>query len=206
MLSVYTRRFLGAIALAMGLVLVFWFIYNLFRPTAEFRRSFYGPWQLLAPIAFLIYGWKWIRFEGQGIEQTPGTLKFQELDDSVLRARARLDYFISQVEKNVNGAYVKFPLQTPQGLTEHIWAYVHSFRDGKFNVSLANQPKDHRVNVQVRRNVDAGDVEDWQILESDGRLRGAYSTIALFKLRERERKPLTPKMRKQRATLMDVDS
>lgn len=34
----------------------------------------------------------------------------------------------------------KFPLTTDAGVTEHIWAYVHHYADGIFNVSLANTP------------------------------------------------------------------
>ena len=39
-------------------------------------------------------------------------------------------------------------------------------------------------------------------MQSDGRIKGAYSTIALFLNREHEGKSLTPKTRKQKAQLV----
>jgi hypothetical protein len=50
-----------------------------------------------------------------------------------------LPTLIREVERGIDGAYVKFPMQTPQGLTEHIRGYVHFHKDGEFNVSLAKE-------------------------------------------------------------------
>lgn len=46
-------------------------------------------------------------------------------------------------------------------------------------------------------------IEDWQILQPDGNLKGAHSTIALFRNRQNQGKPLSPKMRKRKALLLD---
>ena len=110
---------------------------------------------------------------------------------------------VHRAEQNIDGAYIKFPLATVQGMTEHIWGYVHSFRDGRFNVSLANVPKDPKEPGEGRRDVSVEQIEDWQILQPDGKLKGAYSTIALFRNRQNQGKPLSPKMRKQKALLLD---
>jgi uncharacterized protein YegJ (DUF2314 family) len=204
MVRVVLRRILGLITFIMGVVLAAWFVYNQFHPTPEFQRSFRSVFQLALPAVFLIYGWRWLHYSGPGIEETPGTVAFPELTESVTQARNTLSYFIAQVEKNVDGAYVKFPLLTPGGITEHIWAYVHSYREGNFNVSLANVPKDPKEPAQGRRDIAKDQVEDWQILQSDGRIKGAFSTIALFRNRENTGKPLTPKMRKQKALFLDI--
>jgi uncharacterized protein YegJ (DUF2314 family) len=95
-------------------------------------------------------------------------------------------------------------MTTVEGMTEHIWAYVHSYHDEKFNVSLANVPRDPKEPAQGRRDVPIEEIEDWQIMQSNGRIKGAYSTIALFRDRKNNDKPLTPKMRKQRALLIDI--
>jgi uncharacterized protein YegJ (DUF2314 family) len=192
MIGVIWRKILGVVALLMGSAIIAWFAYNLFYPTREFQRSFRGGTALVLAIAFILVGWRWLHYEGAGIEDTPGTLICPELVESVAQAKATLPYFIQQVEKNVDGAYVKFPMKTVQGLTEHIWAYVHSYHERKFNVSLANAPKDPKESAQGRRDVPEEDVEDWQILQPDGRLKGAYSTIALFRNRQNNGKSLTP--------------
>ncbi len=201
---IWPKRVLGAVALFMGLVILGWFLFNLFHPTQEFRRSFFGIFQLAVPIAFVIYGWRWLRYEGAGVEDTPVDLQCPELVESVKQARQSLPYFIQQVQQNVEGAFVKFPINTPRGLIEHIWGYVHAYQDSKFYVSLANKPKDPQEPASGRREVRLEDVEDWQIMMPDGSIKGAYSLIALFKYRENRDKKLSPRMLKQRAQLLDA--
>jgi uncharacterized protein YegJ (DUF2314 family) len=201
---ILARRILGCIALAMGAALVAWFVYNQIHPTPEFQRSFRNPIQLVVPLVFLIVGWRWLRYQGPGIEETPPDLICPELDESVKQAQQTLQRFVQQVEKNVDGAFIKFPMKTKQGLTEHIWAYVHSYRDGIFNVSLVNKPIDPKEPAEGRRDVVVEQVEDWQIMQPDGCIQGAFSLIALFRYRENQGKKLSPKMKKQKAQLIDA--
>jgi uncharacterized protein YegJ (DUF2314 family) len=203
MFGIVWRKIFGVLALLIGSSTLAWFAYNQIYPTPEFQRNYFGLFQLAVPIAFLIVGWRWLRYEGAGIEETPGAFKCPELVDSVVRAKATLPYFIKQVEQNIDGAFVKFPMKTVQGITEHIWAYVHSFRDGRFNVTLANTPKDPKEPQRGRRDVPMEQIEDWQIVQPDSRIKGAYSMIALFQNRQNQGKSLTPKMRKQKAQLID---
>jgi len=197
---------LGALAMLIGVVLLAWFIYNQIWPTPEFNRSFRSVLQLGFPIVCLIYGWRWLRYDGEGIEEvTPRDLKCAELDQSVMVARQTMPYFLEQVDQNVDGAFIKFPLKTPQELTEHIWAYVHSFRDGHFNVSLANIPFDDQESVHGRRDIPTAGVEDWQINYPDGQIKGAHSVIALFRYYENRGNKLSPKMKKQKAQLIDAN-
>lgn len=199
------NRMLGSLALFMGITIIGWVVYNQFHPTEEFRRNNRSIVQLLGPIAMIYVGWKWLTDQGPGIEETPPDFDCDELRASVGRARANMHWFLDQVERNVDGAFIKFPIETPNGLLEHIWAYVHSFREGSFNVSLANDPFDEDQESSGRRDVRLEDVEDWQIMYPDGRIKGAYSLIALFENYESSGKKLTPKMRKQKAQLIDAD-
>ena len=88
-----------------------------FYPTPEFQRSFRSVFQLIVPIVFLKYGWRWIRYEGPGIEETPADFTCRELIESVKQAKDALPYFLNQVRNNIDGTLVKFPIKTPQGLT-----------------------------------------------------------------------------------------
>ena len=188
------KRILGAAAILAALALVGWILAN--------GRS---KFSLGIPLVMAGMGWVWLRDEGRGIDQiTPPDLKCPELEASVAKARATLPQFLPHVEKGVDGAFVKFPLQTPQGNTEHIWGYVHFYKDGRFNVSLANAPYDPQQPADGRRDVPIGDIEDWQIMQPDGRIRGAHSLIALFRYHEARGVKLTPKMRKQKASLIDA--
>lgn len=150
----------------------------------------------------LFLGGRWILHGGPGIEHVPPGFTCPELEASVDKAQATLPWFIGQVERNVDGAFVRFALKTPGGMTEHIWGYVHSHRDGVFNVSLANVPFDPDASAQGRRDVPRAEVEDWQIMLPDGRIRGAYSLRALFEHFEAKGR-LTHRMREQRRQLVD---
>lgn len=205
MTGIYLKRLLGALALIIGAGIAGWFIYNQIWPTDEFTRSFRTLFQLTIPIACLVVGWKWVRYQGKGIDEiTPPDLKCPELEESVKRASATMGTFLSEVDKGIDGAYIKFPLITPQGLTEHIWAYVHFFRDDHFNVSLANTPIDEQQASEGRRDVPLTEVEDWQIMQPDGKIKGAHSLIALFRYHENHGVTLSPLMKKQKSQLLDA--
>lgn len=145
----------------------------------------------------LFLGVRWIRHGGPGIEHVPPDFQCEELKASVGKARAALPWFLEQVDKNVEGAYIKFPLRTVGGTTEHIWAYVHTFKNGAFNVALANRPFDPGQESAGRFDVPLEEVEDWQVMYPDGRIRGAYSVLALLEHFE-SRGKLTRRMRVQR--------
>ena len=205
MFSIIVKRILGVIALSFGAVLVVWFIYNQFYPTDEFKSGFKSVFQLILPIAFLVVGWKWLRYKGKGIDEiTPPDLKCTELRESVKKAHESIHTFLSEVDQGVDGAFVKFPLTGLEGQTEHIWGYVHFYRDGIFNVTLANEPVHLKEGADGRMNIQLKDIEDWQIAMPDGRIRGAYSLIALFRYHERKGVKLTPLMKDQKAQLIDA--
>lgn len=204
MLPILMRRAFGLVALVVGAVLIGWFVYNQIWPTEAFKRGFRSVFQLVLPVLCIAVGWKWVRYDGKGIEEvTPPDLKCPELETARSRAQSRLPEFLAEVEKGIDGAFIKFPLRTPQGLTEHIWAYVHYYKEDQFNVSLANTPIDEKAEAEGRRNVARREVEDWQIMLRDGSIRGAFSVMALFEYRQRQGKKLSPRMKKQRAQLVD---
>ncbi|MDA7916501.1 hypothetical protein N9B94_04630 [Verrucomicrobia bacterium] len=94
-------------------------------------------------------------------------------------------------------------METQQGLREHRWGYVHFFKDGEFNVSLVDDPTDDPVEIEGRQKVAIGGVEDWQIRQTDGNIRGAYRMMTLFEHREREGRQLSPLMKLEKAELLD---
>ena len=149
-------------------------------------------------------GLRWIREGGPGFEHLPPDFTCEEVDRSIEKARATLDVFCEEVKKKVDGAFIKFPLKTPNENTEHIWASVHSFKNGRFKVTLDNDPFDPDQKTDGRRDVEETDVEDWQILQPDGQIKGAYSLMALIQHFE-SRGKLTSRMREERARHLDYE-
>jgi uncharacterized protein YegJ (DUF2314 family) len=192
MIELTMKRIAGVVLFLFGIGLLAWLIQ---------KDHSLGQW--VTPILCLLVGWIWMRSKGKGIEQViPPDLKCPELETAVARARATLPEFIAEVAKGIDGAFVKFPLVTPQGFTEHIWAYVHFYADDRFNVSLANTPYDQKMESDGRRDVPASEVEDWQIMNPDGTIRGAYSLVALFEYWTSQGHSLTPRMKVQKASLL----
>ena len=198
------KRVLGGISFVVGIAIVVWFAYNLASPTPAFRRSFRSVFQLIVPAAMIWYGWRWLRDDGPGIETLQIDPHAPELVASVETAKRTMPLFLEAVRRHEDGAYIKFPLKTDAGVTEHIWAYVHHYGAGAFNVSLANSPHTQRAPLERRFDVSEADVEDWQIMTAEGRIKGAYSLRALFEHVDQKGIHLNRTMRKQRAQFLDA--
>jgi hypothetical protein len=69
-------------------------------------------------------------------------------------------------------------------------------------VSLANSPYTQKGSIDTRRDVPESEVEDWQIMSSDGKIQGGYSLRALFQYAERKGVHMNRTMRKQREQLV----
>ncbi|MCL4692470.1 MAG: hypothetical protein KJ060_08160, partial [Candidatus Hydrogenedentes bacterium] len=67
-----------------------------------------------------------------------------------------------------------------------------------------NEPYSHEGELADLYDVPGSAVEDWQILHSDGRVSGSYSTIASFRYLERTGVRLNRTMRNQKARLIDA--
>lgn len=195
------KRILGFVSFAMGTAIIGWFIYNQFWPTAEFRRHSRSVFQLAVPISMIWFGWRWMLDIGPGIETLQIDPDAPELLASVQKARCSMPRFLDAVRRHQDGAFVKFPLITDSGITEHIWGYVHHYEGGVFNVSLANTPVTGNDGVEGRRDLKETDVEDWQIVSPEGRIEGAWSLRALFEYADANRIHLNRTMRQQRTQL-----
>jgi len=198
------QRILGALSLMMGLVILGWFVYNQFVLTEEFKLNYRRLFQLAGPIVMLSVGWKWLLDVGPGLEKQDIDFNSPEMHAASAEARRTLPYFIAEVNRHVDGAYIKFPFTTDQGVIEHIWAYVHHHEEECFNVSIANVPYTQKGRFETRRDVAEKDVEDWQIMLPNGRIKGAYSFVGAFRYLQSKRQRLNRTLRKQRAQLIDA--
>ena len=193
------KRFLGAISLSIGLIIAGWIIYNLFHPTEHFRKG--------SPIAVILMIWlgvKWLFGSEPGLDDEHIDFDSPELQAARQQAKETLPHFIRQVSHGVDQAYIKFPFQTDQGVTEHIWGYVHHFSNGEFTVSLANTPYTQEGEYNTWQYVPESDIEDWQIVLPNGKIKGGYSTIGAFRYLENRGRRLSRKMQKQKSELVDA--
>jgi uncharacterized protein YegJ (DUF2314 family) len=166
-IKVFLKRAFGVVSFITGAALIVWLLYNLASPISSFNNSYLGVFGLLLPVCMLWFGWRWLADGGPGIEAQDIDIHAPEIVGSISMARKTLPHFLEEVRRHIDGAYIKFPLTTDRGTTEHIWAYVHHYGNGVFNVSLANTPYTQRGELPSRRDVPENEVEDWQIMLKD---------------------------------------
>lgn len=196
----------GGLALILGISIVVFVVYHAVFNPRELPQGRLTVLRVLPTLIMIGLGWRWLSRSNRGIEETVSDdfTDSREFKESMENAKSTMPYFLEQVDKNTDNAYVKFPLKTPDDTVEHIWGYVHLFKDGVFNVSLVNKPYDDRIDASGRRDVEIDAVEDWQIMLPDGKIKGAYSLVALFNHYESSGKKLNRKMRKQKSQFLDV--
>lgn len=193
------RRTLGLVSLVVGFAIAGWVILSLLSPDNVFEGSAWNVVQVCVVVGLVYVGWEWLI--GPGIDDVPITLSPEETERSISRARATLPRLVSWVGTRTESEYIfiKFPLTRPDGRVEHIWAAVGSYQDGCLQAY-----EDYDVWPSESQSVPLEHVEDWYVACSDGRITGDYGRIALFENYEASGKTLTPKMRKEKARLIDA--
>lgn len=198
------KAVLGLIAVFIGLAILVWVAILIVSSEVDvwsIPRIIFG---LGIPVSLVALGWLWIRGDEPGIQDQDIDFDSPELRDSVAQARAELPRFIELVRQEQGEAYIKFPFVTDRDVTEHMWAFVHRYANGAFDVSVADEPYTHKGEFEMRRQISESDIEDWQVLRPDGKVSGAFSMIASFRYLESKGVRFNRLMRKQKAQLIDA--
>ena len=126
-----------------------------------------------------------------------------EVLEATRRAQASLPTLWEHLGQNRLECFVKFPLQTGDGL-EHIWGIVHARLDDKVVVSLANEALGPLEGASDRQMVPIKDIEDWQVLVSPNEIRGGYSVGALARIARNRGYSLSRSDRKKLEVFVDA--
>jgi uncharacterized protein YegJ (DUF2314 family) len=93
------------------------------------------------------------------------------------KARGSLPRFFELAKDHTAQAFVKYPLITTKGLTEHVWGPVLAL--GKNTVSAGIEtPSIDGPATAPPYELQASEIEDWRVEASDGRIFGAYTVRA----------------------------
>ena len=96
------------------------------------------------------------------------------------KARGSLPRFVERARQYPAQAFVKYPLQTTKGLTEHVWGPVISMTAETIRAGLETLPIDGTPNTAPPYDIQIHQIEDWRVDLSDGRIFGAYTARAQF--------------------------
>lgn len=75
---------------------------------------------------------------------------------------------------------VKFAFQTDSGQTEHLWGDLLELDDEKFKVRVRTPPARHKGKFEKVQQRAVSEIEDWQVEQRDGRIRGGYGYQVVF--------------------------
>jgi uncharacterized protein YegJ (DUF2314 family) len=191
------KKIFGFITFISGLAILGWGGYNFFFPQPEF--SMRGPWQLVAPVFFVILGYHWMTasvFEPMAVDKSDPLMQ-----EAVAQARANVSLLKAALERGAAEVIVKFSVTGQDLPTEHIWGAVQSWTDTDVTVMplsrlVYNPPVTGPVTVSF------SELQDWAVPE-DGKLRGGYTDIAMIKIHERDLGQLPKPLRQRKESLLD---
>jgi hypothetical protein len=197
----------GSVIALWGLIRLGGFVYNLPHKlslpdaSAAVLDTIFD--QFVVPVVVVLYGWSWIADPGSGIEAQDVDSESPELLEAGKRAGNTLPYFLDQVRRHMDEAYIRFSRVTDEGQAYDMWGYVHHYENGVFNVSPVNELYSKKREFGKRIDVPESAVEDWQIIQDDGRIKGAHTYVGAFQYLERTGVWLNRTLRKQKTLLVD---
>jgi uncharacterized protein YegJ (DUF2314 family) len=142
-------------------------------------------WAGLAAVGGFFYGIGQL-FPGEAppMPVTPGDPLMQKAIDD---ARRSMNRFRSALGEGRKDALVKYPLRTKGGGIEHVWAAAHSMDGTTVVTSLLSQPLGEIEALDARQPVPVAEIEDWMLVDTEGRIEGAYTQIAMARIYKRDK-------------------
>jgi uncharacterized protein YegJ (DUF2314 family) len=113
-------------------------------------------------------------------------------DDPLMRsateqARRDLRRFVQGSKEGAREPFAKYPLKTDDGATDHVWGNVHAISGSTLTVSLVSEPVGAVHMDSTRQALRLGEIEDWMLVDVDGRIEGGYTQLAMAKIYKRDK-------------------
>lgn len=112
---------------------------------------------------------------------TPTDISDPRWTEAVARARSTLPEMRVLYETWASEMYVKYPVNTTAGTIEHVWGRLLSLSADEMIVSLETRPTHAPVSSEPFV-VPVSDLEDWQLVLPDERIRGGFTTRAQIEI------------------------
>jgi hypothetical protein len=125
--------------------------------------------------------WAWARNRGRLRVVTAVDVTDARWSEAIARARSTLSEMRSLHDAWASEMHVKYPLKTKTGSIEHVWGRLISLSANEMTVSLETQPIEAPVDA-APFTVPVSDLEDWQLVLPDGRIRGGFTTRAQIEI------------------------
>lgn len=125
--------------------------------------------------------WAWARNRGRMYTVTPTDVNDPRWTEAIARARSTLPEMRALHEEWASEMYVKYPLNTTAGTIEHVWGRLLSLSAEEMKVTLETPPIHSPVGT-APYVVPLSDLEDWQLVLPDNKIRGGFTTRAQIEI------------------------
>lgn len=160
-----------------------------------------GPADLLGILILIAVGLALASWFGHASPPARARLRIMAEDPALVaareRARASWDRFCDLTRRHPDASLVKMRIDHPDGEYRGQWADVRSVDDD----GVLAVVRGSSVAVRIER----GELEDWQVGVEGGRYWGAFTVLAVWRIRERETGTLPIDVERQRARFLDAD-
>jgi uncharacterized protein YegJ (DUF2314 family) len=105
-----------------------------------------------------------------------------------------------------SGTMVKFAFQSDSGQTEHLWGDLLALDEETFKVRVKTPPTSHRGMFEKVQQRGVSEIEDWQVEQRDGRIRGGFGFQVMFLQTKAELGQLPKELADQEKRFVDHDA
>ncbi len=120
------------------------------------------------------------------------------------KARASVDRLRHRFAECPLACTVKVPFQTDKGTIEHLWGEVRDLTAESVRVALVNRPVTQKGPLPSEVEVPLAQISDWQVLNSDDTISGAFTTHVMFIRAKEQWGVLPPKLAEQQKRFLDA--
>lgn len=174
-------RIIAIVLLSFVAPLFWWAVLHFVVPTPALEWTGFVLGWILTP-AVLLHLWRpQPSLDVMAIDRSE-----PEMRDAIARAQAELPRFLAGLAHGTKEAFVKYPIATQRGTTEHVWGVAHR-QDGQAIVaSLASEPVMALEDAfPARERIPLHAIEDWMLTDRQGRAEGGYSHLAMVQIYRR---------------------
>jgi hypothetical protein len=137
------------------------------------------PWAVLVVIAVgVLWFWARARSRSRGTPVDPNDPRWAE---AIAKARSTVEEMRGLFADGAAEVYVKYPMRMKSGGIEHVWGKLLELSAQDMKASLETQPIG-RPEAAPPFSVPLGEIEDWQFMQPDGKIRGGFTTRAQIEI------------------------
>lgn len=132
-------------------------------------------------LSLIALSWVWCGCASKSDTAVRSGYDEKEMAAAIARARSEVDTFIRELAHPTGTDHaVKAPIRDGNN-TEHVWLSEVTYKDGKFEGTIDNQPEAVRnVKIGQRWVVEKYEISDWMFLRN-GKMYGNYTLRPLLK-------------------------